>query len=458
MAKQKEFSTGKIIGLLALTLVGVLVLYLVFVGIYSATYREKFDATIEGNGYVTAKGKSLYDGQGNALRLIGTNAGALFVPEGWLTVYSIGYDEGKGDYKETPLDEVMEALESNPNNFTQAEIDQLWQTYYVNWWTDADFENIASLGMNTIRLPFPYTLLYEGETYEELTLREDAFYWLDWFLQGCADNDLYCILDMHVTVGTQSWYEHSGSTQKCDLFRLEICQQKTADLWKAIAQHYMVDQPDLGKYIAAFDIMNEPAGVTGSTGKVEWDVMDIVYDAIRSVDDKHVICMEGCWEFNNLPDPEDYDWENVLYQYHWYNWWEFLPDSIFRLYKDLSLPGANYDVPVYIGEFNFFDRNNDTWPQIWTDYLNMFDRRNYSWTTWSAKATTPGWWSTSWGLYNYAMNIPDGQFKVDLTTATYEQIYNEFEKIDQYQWEKGPINDFLAEYIEQHYDANGQVK
>ena len=96
MAKQKEFSTGKIIGLLALTLVGVLVLYLVFVGIYSATYREKFDATIEGNGYVTAKGKSLYDGQGNALRLIGTNAGALFVPEGWLTVYSIGYDEGKG--------------------------------------------------------------------------------------------------------------------------------------------------------------------------------------------------------------------------------------------------------------------------------------------------------------------------------------------------------------------------
>ena len=93
MAKQKEFSTGKIIGLLALTLVGVLVLYLVFVGIYSATYREKFDATIEGNGYVTAKGKSLYDGQGNALRLIGTNAGALFVPEGWLTVYSIGYDE-----------------------------------------------------------------------------------------------------------------------------------------------------------------------------------------------------------------------------------------------------------------------------------------------------------------------------------------------------------------------------
>ena len=59
------------------------------------------------------------------------------------------------------------------------------------------------------------------------------------------------------------------------------------------------------------------------------------YDAIRANGDAHVITFCCCWDFAALPDPADYEWENVKYQYHWYNWErEIVPFPVFYIFKD----------------------------------------------------------------------------------------------------------------------------
>ena len=111
--------------------------------------------------------------------------------------------------------------------------------------------------------------------------------------------------------------------------------------------------------------------------------------------------MEGCWDFAALPDPKDYGWENVQYEYHWYNWWsDTLSYDLFYSYQDMSNIGRDYDVPVYIGEFSYFE-NKDAWEEG----LQLFKDRNYSWTIWNYKTTTVGWWTSSWGVYTLKLNL-----------------------------------------------------
>ena len=200
------------------------------------------------------------------------------------------------------------------------------------------------------------------------------------------------------------------------------------ELWQNIALYYINERPDLASTILAYDLVNEPVNRNeAATGRKQWDVMDRMYDAIREVDTHHVISIEGMWFTNSLPDPEEYGWENVLYQFHFYNWNhdkgitnEMFYDLQFALYSM-----ADYDVPKFVGEFNFF---NDT--EAWSKYLNLYDDLGWGWTIWSYKIISVGWWDNSWGIVvnkldlknESGTSIEDYQLKLDLCTASYDEI------------------------------------
>ena len=130
-----------------------------------------------------------------------------------------------------------------------------------------------------------------------------------------------------------------------------------------------------------------------------------------------MITMMGCWDFGSLPDPDAYGWENVQYEYHWYNWWsDLLAYRLFYTYQDLSNFGRNYDVPVLIGEFTFFEDRD-----AWAEELALFDSRGYSWTIWNYKTTVTGWWTSSWGVYTCQLNLTDTP-KCNIATCTYEEF------------------------------------
>ena len=372
--------------------------------------------------------KGIYDLEGNLFQIQGINYGNLLIQEGWMSVNSLGpklNEDGSyvkinsegviEEYEEVYQEELDLALKNNPN-LNQEKINELWSIYYKSYCQEIDFQNIKEIGLNTIRLPMYYRNFLEGED-DKLVMKENAFEFIDYFLENAKKYDLKVILDMHGVVGGQSGNEHSG-TRRTEFWTNEVYQKEMCDLWKNIASYYLNERKDLASTILAYDLINEPALDKKETTKREWDVMDKMYKAIREVDEDHIIAIEGCWYFDSLPDPKKYNWENVMYEFHLYNWDNAkVSNDVYHTLHFFKWMTTNYDVPIYIGEFNFFDKKDE-----WIKWLNEYDERGLNWSIWSYKTISVGWWDMSWGIYVYKMNLRDEKQKLDVRTATYEEI------------------------------------
>ena len=431
-------------------------------GIYQDVYQydapEQIQITPNQYGTITAHGKALYDENGNRFDIKGVNFGNLFIAEGWMTINSIGVslnddgsfkkvnEEGIVEEYEEIYQEEMDSLLYNDRKFTLEQIATLNDAYFNSYCTEADFEFIQSIGLNTIRLPMYYRNFLTTEyrytkTDEELCAMDfDSipldFSKLDTFLEYAKAHDLKVIIDMHGVMGGQSGFEHCG-TRDIDFWDNEDYIEFMCNLWRAIAEHYLYDadstedRSDLASTILAFDLVNEPTNRNEiGTGPKQWAVMDRMYDAIREVDQHHVISIEGVWFPVSLPSPEKYDWDNVLYQFHYYNWdWQGTPNWLYYSFICGFSSFVNFDVPKLIGEFNFFGD-----PTVWEEYLPLYDKMGWGWTIWSYKVISVGWWDNSWGILvqNLDLTNKDGQLndndptndnlKLDLRTASYEEI------------------------------------
>ena len=454
MRKKKMFRSVLLILLAILVFLGLSVggLYL-----YSRNYTIPAQAETISNttGLVQASGRSLYDPSGNALQLKGINAGQILVQEGWMSPFALeplknadgSYVKDADNniqYPEFTEEEFRTALASNPN-LAGHDLEALLQCYWQCFFTEEDFRIIKEdLGLNTIRLPF----YWENILNSDLTLKseEAAFSYLDWFISCAAEQGLYVILDLHGAPGSQNGYEHSGAaSMEAGLWKSEENVAATVALWEFISRHYTDTAPELGKWIAAYDLLNEPTYETQSvTTKECWEVFDKIYDAIRANGDAHVIAMEGCWDFSSLPDPTSYGWENVLYEYHWYNWWpNTVTYDMFYMYQDLFNIGRDYDVPVLIGEFTCFEDKD-----AWATELALFDNRNYSWTVWNYKTTVTGWWTSSWGVYTCQLKAitENEDTKCNVATCTYEEFLAACEKTRTENCALGTLYEVLQAY------------
>ena len=401
-----------------------------------------------------AIGRGIYDKNGDRVKLEGINFGNWLLQEGWMTVNSLGAKyNSKGavvGYEETFQEEVYEAMYNNPN-LTKQQVDELWEVYYDNYITEIDFANVKDIGMNVIRLPVYYRTFMEGDD-EHLVMRKDAFKRLDWFLEMCQKYDLYAIIDMHGVVGGQSGFEHSGS-RTADFWKNEIYIEQMCQLWENIAYHYEYERADLYETIAAYDLVNEPVDSnTPSTTRAQWRVMDRLFKEIRKVDSRHMISVECCWSFSSFPDPKDFGWDNVMYQIHLYNWVSdtFSQDS-FYAGQDVTFAANNYKVPYLIGEFTFFKNEND-----WDRFLNEYDKRGWNWTAWSYKISVTGSWDSCWGIYVNPMKLPKGKLKLDLRTATYDEIYAEWSTLGTTQ--RPHKTGLLYRVLKRHFDEQHAQK
>ena len=300
------------------------------------------------------------------------------------------------------------------------------------------------LKLNAIRLPF-YSLNILNA---DLRAKDEdkAFSYLDWFMSKCKEYEIYCVLDLHGAPGSQNGYEHSGTLIKeANLWDNEENRQGFVRVWDLVSKHYTNTRPDLGKWIATYDILNEPAYPHGGvTNKKCWDLYDEAYKVIRANNDKHVVTMTGVWDFATLPNPNQYKWENVMYQYHWYNWWpEKLSQDLFNTYQDMTNIGRDFNVPVFIGEFTQFDYREN-----WDFQLDFFKSRNYHWTVWSYKVATTGWWNSSWGVFTLQMRLDENKnkTKTNVLTCTEKEFRATCEKTKTKNCKTSITNEVLKDY------------
>ncbi|MBQ7371113.1 MAG: cellulase family glycosylhydrolase [Blautia sp.] len=382
-------------------------------------------------GYLCADGTNLYDGNGDLLQLKGVNLGNWFVQEFWMGFSSVG-DFDTGLYTQMRADAAMKA---NPN-LTDEEIDALNALYIHSYIQEKDFETIAGLGMNVVRIPFTwFNLTTDGET-----LRENAFADLDWAVSMCEKYGIYAILDLHGAYGSQNQDVHSGDDSQFNLYGNEENMSKACALWTRIAEYYADNAT-----VAGYDLLNEPRRAAGKFGgKVNFDFYDRLYQTVRKVDSHHLLFME-CFTFPiHGARLGRYDWENVCIEYHIYNQTPLPQKLCLDFYKALhNMMG--YHTPVYIGEWNAFSKEKD-----WEDTFAYFDALGWSFTSWTYKANARFFPSVgeemkmdfcNWGLYE--LDEP----QVDLSTASYGEIEEVYKRTVTKEEDRSVVYDIWARYL-----------
>ncbi len=309
--------------------------------------------------YVKADGADLLDSEGNKFLLRGTNLGSYYLHERWMAL--------------TDSPDMLYTVNKLTERFDRDAAFELLDIYQTNFWTSEDFDAVQALGLNCLRFPISYMDVFDCDfdlmrsdnpTAEELlnmtlTLRKDHLLKMDKFIVEAEKRGIYIILDLHGAYGSQNGNDHSIDSRQHDwLWRQDdvgsAFRELTLELWTVLAEHYK----DY-KNIAAYDLLNEPAGdandqgcLTSTTGKLQWDYFDDLYKAIRVIDPNHTIIMESCWGAEDLPQPTTYGWENVMYEFHHYDSTTDDEGSLrSHQYRVSNIINANFGVPLYMGEF-----------------------------------------------------------------------------------------------------------
>ena len=352
-------------------------------------------STIE-KGLLRTQGTTIRNSYGDEVILQGVNLGGFLLNETWLTGLGAGDQPAIED--DWSLREILQdrfEISAPLLKFKEAAT-PLLKIYQDAFFKKDDCDILMRMGLNVIRLPIFYRNLQDADG-NWITDNQGKidFEKIDQVVNSCADNGIYTLLDLHGAPGSQSNTDHTGRANFNKLFEDspagEAFRDQTVRVWKEIAIHY---QNHLA--IAGYDLLNEPIGAPNP--EILWHLYHRLYQAIRSQDPYHIIVMEGIWDWDTLPIPAKQGWENVVYQFHFYNWNH---DNDLQAHKDFvddkiaqgTLKQAQYQVPVMIGEFNGF-----ALPETWEYYLEKFNNQRWSWMIWNYKAHDP---NSNWGLYNH---------------------------------------------------------
>ena len=324
-------------------------------------------------GFLKADGKRIVNEKGENILLRGMGLGGWMLQEGYMMKV-----RGQGQ-QHNIKSRIIELIGTEKT-------EDFYSAWLSNHTRKVDIDSMKAWGFNSVRLPMHfnlYTLPVEMEPVKgKDTWIEKGFQITDSLLAWCKANKMYLILDLHGAPGGQGndLNISDRDASKPSLWESEANQQKTIALWKKIAQRYSTET-----WIGAYDILNEPNWgfedlVNDKNGLKEKKneplkklMMDITA-AIREVDKKHIIIIEGNGWGNNyngiLPT-----WDNnMVLSFHKY--WNYNTQASIQHILDAR---ERYNVPVWLGETG---ENSNVW---FADAIRLLEENNIGWAWWPLK-------------------------------------------------------------------------
>ncbi|MEO9474655.1 MAG: cellulase family glycosylhydrolase [Cyclobacteriaceae bacterium] len=262
--------------------------------------------------------------------------------------------------------------------------DEFYEAWWANHMRKIDVDSVAAWGFNMIRLPMHYKLYtppIEDEPVQgEVTWLDRGFTMTDSLVKWCKTNDLYLILDLHAAPGGQGENAdiNDYDRSKPSLWESDLNKEKTVALWRKLAERY-ADEPT----IVAYDLINEPNwgfqnhasdpnGCAESQNTPLWNLQKDITEAIREVDNNHIVVIEGnCWGNNYAGLPQLWD-DNMVISFHKY--WNYENDVSAAVNMRESR-----GVPVWLGETG---ENSNTW---FTNTVSALESNNIGWAWWPLK-------------------------------------------------------------------------
>ncbi|KAG6899493.1 hypothetical protein C0993_009715 [Termitomyces sp. T159_Od127] len=177
------------------------------------------------------------------------NLGSWFVHENWMTPSLFRCADGK------KLSELDIASGWGSKKSARSLLERHWDTFI----TRSDFEYLASIGINTVRLPIGYWNL--GPSFTENTPFADVgeVYKNSWprivrAINEAAEYGIGVLVDLHGAVGSQNGQPHSGiSDGASNMFDDPEYMQKTIDVLG-----FLMQQLEPVSNVVGIQILNEP--------------------------------------------------------------------------------------------------------------------------------------------------------------------------------------------------------
>lgn len=321
--------------------------------------------------YLQAQGQKIVNESGNEVILRGIGLGGWMLQEGYMLKTS-----GAQHEIEAKIEELIGPERKQ----------EFYDAWLANHTRKIDIDSMAVWGYNSVRLPMHYKLYtppIEEEPVEgEITWREKGFEMTDQLLEWAKANNMYLILDLHAAPGGQGENAdiNDYDPTKPSLWESEANQEKTIALWRKLAERY-ANEPNIGGY----DLINEPNwgfqnhandpnGCAESENTLLWDLQRKITEAIREVDQQHMVIIEGnCWgnNYNGLPQLWD---DNMVISFHKY--WN--PNTEGAIQGMLNMRQER-DVPVWLGETG---ENSNSW---FTDAISLLEDNEIGWAWWPLK-------------------------------------------------------------------------
>lgn len=323
-------------------------------------------------GFLKAKGKIIVNGKGEKFILRGMGLGGWMLQEGYM-------------FKLSHLGQQYKIKEKIKELVGEEKTNQFYENWLLNHTTKADIDSMAAWGFNSMRLPMHYNLYTLPVEQEPVagknTWLEKGFAMTDSLLKWCKQNKIYLILDLHAAPGGQGndLPISDRDPAKPSLWQSDANKEKTIALWKKLAQRYAKEE-----WMGGYDIINEPnwgfedeKDFRGTSEQKNIPLRQLMVDitkAIREVDKKHIIIIEGNGFGNNyngiMPTWDD----NLVMSFHKYG--NFNNQASISRFLDLR---ETNNIPLWLGESG---ENSNTW---FTEAIALAEKNDIGWAWWQNK-------------------------------------------------------------------------
>lgn len=323
-------------------------------------------------GFLKVDGTQIVDDSGKPVILRGMGLGGWMLQEGYML--KLG-EVGQQHKIRAKLVELVG--EKRTAEFYRAWLD--------NHTTEADIAAMAKWGFNSVRLPIHFDQLTLPADKEPQagrdTWHEDGFTRIDRLLEWSKANRIYLILDLHAAPGGQGNDLAISDRDPAEpsLWQSEENQRKTVALWSKLAARYKGEP-----WVGGYDLINEPNWSFATPGKGNgcdetenrsvWSLQQRITAAIRAVDKKHIVIIEGnCWGNNYKGLPPAWD-ANMVLSFHKY--WNRNDEASIAEIKALR---TRYGRPIWLGESG---ENSNGW---YRDAIARVEGDGIGWNFWPLK-------------------------------------------------------------------------
>ena len=356
--------------------------------------------------FLRTSGKKIIDETGKEVRLRGICVG------GWMNLENFinGYPGTETSLRE----QMIRSLgEEKGRKFFDFMLDPFLR--------EEDIAFIRSFGGNCIRVALNYRHFEDDQN--PFSYKEKGFERLKKLVSWCEKHEVYVIFDMHAVQGWQNTHWHSDNDGGITLLWQDGCYQKRyLSLLKEIARRFR----DYAA-VAGYELLNEPSS-SCRPGDYPYnmyenfhsdyprfnDLMKRAAAAVREIDKKHIIFIEGDGYGHNFAGMEPPWDDNLVYSAHDYIVSGFGPGKYPGHFEELHNDrveasgfwdyeeqirhiqetegwkfSEKYQVPLWISEFGSQyctgDEDNAYRLASMDDQLKAMNELGIHWTPWTYK-------------------------------------------------------------------------